>query len=273
MNIKDIAVYINPGHDNTHLYDALATLTKDTDCHVTGIYAVAPVPTMTSEVPIPATVVKQLEESANSMADENRVAFEAAMKSRGINSSWKCQHGEPDQIVSELFRYSDLGVVRQSEAPEPGNYPHTVNHILLNCGRPVIVIPYIGAQDTIGKRVVLGWNRSVQSTRAAYDAIGFMKNSEWVHVIDINKNTDDDSMGPSVPITEHLARHNINAESSTYKDSEVEPGDVLINHATDRGADLIVAGAWGHTRAREYIFGGTTRTLLEHMTVPVLFSH
>jgi len=272
---KDIAAYIDPGHDHKHMYDALAVMAEESNCHVTGVYAIAPMPPATAEGPIPVSVIQQFDESSKMMAQEHRDDFETAMKQRGLNYSWECHRGVPEDVVAEHFRYADIGVVRQCDSKEPTNHRHVVNHALLNGGRPVLVIPYIGTKTTMGNKVILGWNSSVQSTRAVHDAIPLMKDAQWVHVIDIDnsKSVSNDTLGASVPITEHLSRHGIDAEATTYPKTEIEPGDVLINHAADHGADLIVAGAWGHTRAREYIFGGTTRTLLDHMTVPVLFSH
>jgi len=270
---KDVAAYIDPGHDHHHMYDALAVMAEQSNCHVTGVYAIAPMPPSASEGPIPVSVLQKFDESSKAIAEDHRKDFESAMKQRGLSSSWECHDGIPDNIVAEHFRHADIGVVRQCDAEEHSDHRHVVNHALLNSGRPVLVIPYIGSKATMGNKVILGWNSSVQSTRAVHDAIPLMQDAQWVHVIDVDKDVSNDTLGSSVPITEHLSRHGITAEATTYPKTEIGPGDVLINHAAHHGADLIVAGAWGHSRAREYVFGGTTRTLLEHMTVPVLFSH
>jgi nucleotide-binding universal stress UspA family protein len=103
----------------------------------------------------------------------------------------------------------------------------------------------------------------------------FLKAADQVEVITIN--SDQETQGeadiPAVNISLHLARHGVKATANSLHAEDISAGDLILAHAADYGADLLVMGAYGHSRFRELILGGVTRKLLQHMTVPVLMSH
>jgi nucleotide-binding universal stress UspA family protein len=133
------------------------------------------------------------------------------------------------------------------------------------------VIPYIGAPQNLGKKILVAWNASREASRAVADAMPMLEAADSVEVFAVEPNGMGDA--PGADIAAHLARHGINATANKTTGLDIDVGDVLLNQAADSGADLIVMGGYGHSRMRELVLGGATRHILEHMTVPVLLSH
>jgi len=173
-------------------------------------------------------------------------------------------------------RYSDLVIIGQTnpDEPSPSVLPDFPEYIVMNSGRPALIIPYAGDFHSIGKRPLISWDASRESTRAVTDAIPLLKKAELVQVAIFNPKATPDAHGeqPGGDIAVYLARHGIQVEVSVHKTS-TDIGNALLSLSHDLDSDMIVMGGYGHSRFREMIMGGVTRTILESMTVPVLMSH
>jgi nucleotide-binding universal stress UspA family protein len=173
-------------------------------------------------------------------------------------------------------RYSDLVIVGQTDIdePSPSVLPDFPEYIVMNSGRPVLIIPYAGDFSTVAKRPLISWDASRESTRAVTDAIPLLKRADVVQVAIFNSKALPDAHGeqPGADIALFLARHGIKVEVSVHKTS-TDIGNALLSLSHDLDSDMIVMGGYGHSRFREMIMGGVTRTILESMTIPVLMSH
>ncbi|MFZ6846798.1 universal stress protein [Undibacterium sp. RuRC25W] len=173
-------------------------------------------------------------------------------------------------------RYSDLVVLGQTnrDEPSPSVLPDFPEYIVLNSGRPALIIPYAGDFHSVGKRPLISWDASREATRAVTDAIPLLKKADLVQVAIFNTKATPDAHGeqPGADIALYLARHGIKVEVSVHKTS-TDIGNALLSLANDLNSDMIVMGGYGHSRFREMIMGGVTRTILESMTVPVFMSH
>jgi nucleotide-binding universal stress UspA family protein len=171
-------------------------------------------------------------------------------------------------------RYADLVVVGQpDEKDASGVEPDFVGRLLLAAGRPVLVVPYAGSFADTGKRVLVAWNASREATRALTDSIPLLREAEAVHVIAFDPAAAAHGEVPGADIGLYLARHGIKVTVSQQSAPDVDVGNQLLSRAADLNADLIVMGAWGHSRLQELVMGGVTQTILQSMTVPVLLSH
>jgi nucleotide-binding universal stress UspA family protein len=174
-------------------------------------------------------------------------------------------------------QHSDLVIVGQhDEEVHDGSIPKDLaERLVLETGRPVLIIPYAGTFKTLGKRVVIAWNTARESVRALNDAIPLMQDAKKVKVIAINPRGKGKRHGkvPSTDIVRHLARHGIEAQADHFSTKGVDEGNLLLNCVSDERSDLLVMGAYGHYRFRELILGDATKEILEHMTTPVLMSH
>ena len=169
-------------------------------------------------------------------------------------------------------RYADLLVIGQNDPDDasPVVMPDFPQYVVLNSGRPVLIVPFAGRFDNIGSRILVGWDASMEATRAIAGAMPLLRRAQSIEVATFNPQARE--MQPEADIVPYLARHGIRIEVARHRGTQ-EVGDALLARAHESGADLIVMGGYGHARFREIVLGGVTRRALERMTVPVLMAH
>ena len=147
--------------------------------------------------------------------------------------------------------------------------------LLLDTGRPVLLVPS-GFAWRPAKHAVLAWRPTREATRALHDAIPLLRGTESIDVLEVDPEcgTECDSPPPGGDVATHLGRHGLKGRAVSYQSRGESVASALIKHAQDSGADLLVAGGYGHSRFREWVLGGATRELLSGTcSVPILFSH
>jgi nucleotide-binding universal stress UspA family protein len=205
-----------------------------------------------------------------------RTAFDRATKGRSIVSELRIAEAFPDEALTVGARYADLLVVGQSDAEDPaggqGDLPEVT---ALATARPVLVVPKVGVQLPVGKTVMLCWNASRESARAATDALPFLKAADKVVILIVDPHRSNNGHGqePGADVALWLARHGVKVSVQREVAADIEVGEIILSRAADLGADLIVMGVYGHSRVREMMLGGVSRTMLSSMTVPVLMAH
>lgn len=167
-------------------------------------------------------------------------------------------------------RCNDLIVIGQTdpEEPSPAVTPTFPEHAVLNSGRPLLIVPYAGNFERFGRKVMIAWDASAAAARAVAYALPILRRADIVEVIVFN--LDDEQLGPDV--VQYLAHHDVKADL-IRQETDIDVGNSLLSMATDLNSDVMVMGAYGHSRLREKLLGGVTRTVLESMTVPVLMSN
>lgn len=278
MTLKDLLVHVDDSKANAGRVDAAVRLAAAHDAHLTGLY-VAPDPNVMplyTETHIPGEILEEQRTAAIERAGQAKKAFEDAAGRAALSSEWRFVEGDPTRTLSLHARYVDLLVIGQASSTDYQSLSQgVVEQVLLDVGRPVLVIPYIGAADTLGERVLVAWNASREAMRAVHDAMPLLERAAAVSVLSVNpaRGPGGDGDVPGADISLHLARHGVKAEAGHTEADNVAVGEVLLSRAADLGVDLIVMGAYGHSRYRELVLGGATRQILESMTVPVLMSH
>jgi nucleotide-binding universal stress UspA family protein len=184
---------------------------------------------------------------------------------------------EASRAIIDVARFCDLVLLQQPNTSKPGHAQSraTLDHVLIHGPRPTLVVPHAGRFETIGTRMLLAWDGSREAARAAADALPFLRRASTVHVVNFDRYADNDDLSSPAtlePVCNWLKRHGIAATIDALS-ARIGVGDALLSHAADLGVDLLVMGAWGHSRLAERLLGGVTRTVLETTTVPVLFSH
>ena len=218
--------------------------------------------------------VKAHEDGVKADEAEASAAFAKAIKGRELATEWRLADGYADAEFPVQARYADLVVVGQAD-PEPTATPSDLPEtVALATGRPVLVVPHIGAKPP-GKTVLLCWNASREAARAAADALPFLKAAQKVVVLVVNPKASAAGHGaePGADAAAWLTRHGVKVTVQRDVAPDADAGAVILSRAADQGADLIVMGIYGHSRLREMVLGGASRTLLGSMTVPVLMSH
>jgi nucleotide-binding universal stress UspA family protein len=260
MAYKDLLVIVDDDPCARERVSHAADLAERFDAHLAGLCV--------SSISVPEALQKTA---------AARELFEGAVGQRGISAEWRTATGFPVDVAAVQARYADLVVLGQldpEDAQAPVNSPPPED-IALSVGRPTLVIPYVGSYSPIGHRILVAWDASREATRALNDAIPLLAAAAEVTVLTVDPPVGRTEHGdiPGADIALHLARHGVKAQVEKTVSGFVGIGDVLLSRASDLGADLLVMGAYGHSRARELVVGGATRTVLRSMMLPVLMSH
>lgn len=193
---------------------------------------------------------------------------------KDLRTDWRCAVSYPDAFIAREARAADLVIVGRGERqrsaahqfPDPGD-------VLMRAGRPVLVVPP-GASALGGKQIVLAWKDTREARRAVWDALPALGRAEAVHVVEVAEGDDLNAAAARLTdVVDHLSRHGVKAEAEVRTLRERSVADELILFAELKGADLIVAGGYGHARLREWAFGGVTGDLLRHCPKCCLLSH
>jgi nucleotide-binding universal stress UspA family protein len=258
-----------------------ADLARRHKAHLTGLFVVDVTPPILGAADAGSgAVLAELIERMRADALEAGAAVEArfaeALRREGIAGEWRLAEGATPELVALHGRYADLVVVGQAD-PEGSESAAAavVSAALFESGRPVLVVPYAGSFAAIGSRILVGWNAAREASRAVHDALPLLAQAVAVTIAAVNPRIGLGGHGeePGADIARHLARHGVRVEIEHSAAPEIGAGDILLNRAADLSADLLVVGGYGHSRLREMLLGGVTRTLLRQMTLPVLLSH
>ena len=277
MSIKHIVVHVEPGAACQARLNYALALAARCGAQVTGLTVTVP-PTdipaaMIGDAPLFNAAMEAAEESVAFV----RKQFEALLAASAVPTEWRNADGSPVEVVSAEAGRADLVVLggRNHDALDGGFYSLDAADVVMTCGRPVIVLP----ERTNGRfsldRVVLAWKNTRESARAVHDALPLLKLAGEVLLTEVT--------APGTPsrhyeisiadIADHLRAHGVKLTVHQLRDPARGAGDILVGFAAERAADLIVAGAYGHSRMREWALGGVTATLLECSAIPCLLSH
>ncbi len=272
MTVKDLLVHV----DNTQwckrrISDAV-TIAEQNDAHLTGIYTrYTPVVSAYSEGGL-AYIYDELEQQGIEQANHAKELFNKWTHSWRSKSSWVVEVGDPAGLVAKNAAHHDIVVVGQRDSNrDQSNPPAIVDRVAIESGRPVLVIPKTGTKNTVGSRILVAWNGKREAVRAVHDALPFLKGADAVEVVSINSKKESDI--PCLDIVEHLSRHGVRVEGGNAETKSRHTGEAILYLAQNFAADLIVMGAYGHSRLREYVLGGATKHILEKTKVPILLSH
>lgn len=274
MAYKDLLLHIDDSKAGPARLVAAVNLARAHDAHLTGLYVI-PLYTIPpyAEAQIGHELIAAQEQAAKERAQAVETRFRAAVAQAGISAEWRCVEGDWVDTLQLHAHYTDLVILGQADGRDPASInAGFAEQVVLSCGRPVLFVPYIGVTGPIGERVMVAWKSSRESVRALNDALPLLEQARRVDVVTVNPNDDEGDM-PGADICLYLARHGVKAEAHKIIARDIDIGNLLLSRAADEGIDLIVMGAYGHSRFREMILGGATRHTLQHMTVPVLMSH
>jgi nucleotide-binding universal stress UspA family protein len=222
-------------------------------------------------------VNRRIEASIDAAADRLRAALETLTSEHGLTTEWCCVNGLASVVVPQHARYADFCILGHERAAEDtfGEYRFS-EEMLFGTGRPLVFIPSVGSSETLGRHIAVAWNSSRPAARAVNDALPLIERADRTTVLLVNPRDYFDRYGapPGERMVEHLIRHGANAEAVRIDNvPEAAIADALQTSARALGADLLVAGAFGHAALWEKLFGGVTRELLDHLTLPLMMSH
>jgi nucleotide-binding universal stress UspA family protein len=292
--LKDIVVHVDNSANGGVRLDYAAQLAEIHGAHLNGLYVGTPSAYDTGEAgeqvgyatpDLGGRSLREYEKKASEVralravhagfaVDAARQRFKARAEARGITYDWNAVEGSMMDALAHNARFCDVVVVGQ---PGPGSarkFGETVSdHLILSVGHPVLVVPALAEGFTVGKRVLVAWDRSPLATRAVHNSRPLMRHAESVHILAINLARVSHGGKAGSGICEHLARHDIEATPIHVDESSASVADILLAQARELNIDLIVMGAYGHSRLRERILGGNTYHLLNNSPIPLLMNH
>ncbi|MBU3014714.1 universal stress protein [Poseidonibacter lekithochrous] len=201
--------------------------------------------------------------------EEFSILFEKIIKESKIDSSLvnlKIVKGLRSTLVEEESKFCDLVI---AAAPPSGLTTATFETSVLKSGKAVLMFPRIMKTFSMNN-IIIGWNNSIEASRAITSSIEILKQSQRVHIVSSSEYIKNPQMMQN--LVDYLLEHEINVSYEIVKTTRI-PGQALLNAALDGNFDLIVAGAYGHKGLKELMFGGATRYLLENSPIPVFMSH
>jgi nucleotide-binding universal stress UspA family protein len=279
MPYKTILVHVDQSRHLEARVQAAARIAAAQQAHLVGVamigmarflYEMLSIDTQDSNT---VAYIEGLRERANEALQK----FEIMAKRIGVKSFEKqLVNDELAGGIGLQARYCDLVVLGQPDPDEPApsmmaDFPAQA---AMTCKAPVLIVPYAGRHDGIGENVLVAWNGSEEATRAVHDAIPILQRARNVTVAMLNPVSQPETQGksPGADLADYLARQGIKV-GLVERMIDGDAGQALLSLAGELGSDLLVMGCYGHSRFREMVLGGATRTVLSAMTVPVLMSH
>lgn len=219
---------------------------------------------------VPGQLIDELTARNENEARENAIQFEQQAKQRGQHVATtivRAGAGDASRQFAELARNFDFSMLPQAKDSDYDFAEATI----FGAGRPAIVVPYIHEKTVSLSRVMVCWDGSRAAARAVGDAWPLLERASSVDIVTVG---DSDRIAAlQQGLGEHFALHGVTARLSALDGGDIDAGNIILSYAADVGASMIVMGAYGHSRVREWVLGGVTRTILKTMTVPVLMSH
>jgi nucleotide-binding universal stress UspA family protein len=275
MAIRDILVHLDAAPASAARLELAATLARRHDARLTGLVVIdivlPPIATPDGGGAALGPLLDAMRRDALVEAEGIRTRFEDTLSRIGVQGEWRMAEGLSAELVARHGRTADLVVLGQPD-PEAGapNATAVFEGALFSSGRPVLVVPHAGRLAEVGRRPLIAWNGRREAARAVHDALPLLAGAERAVVLTVGAEGDHD---PSAEILRHLARHDLPVSAAHETARDLDVADILLNRAAESGADLLVMGAYGHSRLREFVLGGATRSILRQMTLPVLMAH
>jgi nucleotide-binding universal stress UspA family protein len=274
--IKDIIVNLGLGaHDPAG--DFAISVANTFDAHLLGVaFVYDPIIPGTVMGGIPPQFIESQRIDSEKTARTAIARFEQAAKRAGVSYeslNVSASISGAAERLGRLARRFDLAIVGQPEREKSAPDEVVDEGVLFESGRPVIFVPYIQKAVLKLDRVMVCWDGSRAATRAIADSLPFLRKAKKVEIVMVAGKAGKEDEIPGVDLGQHLARHGLEVDVKRITAPDIDVSSTILSYAADTNADMIVMGGYGHSRLREFILGGVTRSILETMTVPALMSH
>lgn len=285
MTYKTIVVHVDDRKDSASRIRLAVEMAQACRARLIAL-AVMPRPQMPAGIEGMAATAEVLTIQEN--ANRERLAaarqlFDQTVKGSNVEVEFHGVVADAAGAMNHEMLYADIGVVGQRDPEQTigDMYSSLPETVAMESRRPVMVVPHIGYSRPVGRKVLLAWNDTPEAMRAATEAMPILQAAEKVALLVIDghkRDVDiDDAQGhddpPGSRAAGWLARHGVNIEVINDVSDGTDVGSIILSRVSDLDIDLVVMGIYGHSKLRETLFGGASRTMLGHMTVPTLIAH
>ena len=275
--IKDLVVNLGGSGVPDVTADYAISLAQAYGAHVVGVaFVYEPVIPGSLLGGIPTDLI-EVQREENAKAARAAVAnFEVAASAAGVSAESRLLDASiagASDLFGRIARRFDIAVVGQAPREQGVSEELLIEGALFGSGRPVIVVPQIQSQPIKLDTVMVCWDGSRPAARAIGDAVPLLERAKAIEIVVVTGERDKSGEITGANMKRHLARHGINVGIKRIAAGNADVQTAILAHAADSAADFIVMGGYGHSRLREFILGGVTRSILKSMPVPVLMSH
>lgn len=279
MKYKNILVHLDNSSGCRNRLEVAFGLAREFDGQLLGLFVVPTyiVPSYV-EAQISVDLINDVTEKAVERAQATVARYQQLAEDAGVKLQTSVLEGQPIPVLREHSKYADLLLLGQDHPEDPDNASYGLaDALLFEGGCACLVVPHSGKVVTPGKRILLTWNASREGARALREAMPLLKRAETVVVLSSEPDDGSEQLATGHPHAESLLKllesHSIEGVSSGFNNQELGASEAIIAQAAEMNADLVVMGAYGHTRLREIILGGVTRNLLKRTPVCLLLAH
>ncbi|HWF94532.1 MAG TPA: universal stress protein [Xanthobacteraceae bacterium] len=275
--VKDIVVNLTGAAPQEFAADYAISLAQLFGAHIAGVgFIYEPVIPGSVMGGIPTDLIEAQREENTKTAKAATSRFEAAATQAGVSSEVRILDasvaGAAD-LFGRIARRFDLAVVGQARPKEGASEELLIEGALFESGRPVVVVPYVQTRPVTLERALVCWDGSRPATRAIADALPFLRRAKAIDIVAVSGERGKGSELVGTNMARHLARHGLKVELKRVSAGNADVPSAIRAQIAETGADFMVMGGYGHSRLREFILGGVTRTILTSSAIPVLMSH
>lgn len=276
MEISTILVHLADDDHNHQRLGVAWRLARHHDAHLVGLFITTPLGLASAGLGRGASAVllEEAVKAARKRAETLRQEYEDFCDSHSIGFEWIVEEGDHLDLLARHAHTADLIVTSQPVNEHLEDYfrLRLPEELVMTASIPVLMVPVNYERDeTVGKSVLVAWKGSREAVRAVRNALGIMKKADKVVVVTVGPSAEDALS--ETAIVGYLRRHGIEAEARNVDEGEDGVSKTLLDVASDEGSDLIVMGAYGHSRLREVVMGGVTRRLLRDSPLPLFMTH
>jgi hypothetical protein len=270
MSITDIQVYVdNDIACGTRIENAV-NLAMQFEARLTGLYSVRKV-TVPAGIGAPASMgfYEAVDRESTEQMELARSVFESKAAMVAGGGQFQTLEGYLVDDLSVQSRYADMLVIPQDLGADANLNPnYWPGSVLMTAACPVLLLPNSKTPHLPPQTVLLAWDGSRESANALRAAWPALKRVEKIDIASVSSND-----AEAMDIARYIGHHGVECEIHLLEGSEWNAGGILLEQAAELGSQLIIMGAYGHSRLREFVLGGTTKHILAHARLPVLFSH
>ncbi|MCL7998162.1 universal stress protein [Brucella sp. 21LCYQ03] len=280
MSYKTVVAYSRSEAELKRVLSAVALLTRrKPDIHVIGLYSVpSPIVYADPNGFIDPGMFELHDKQHKEISEHLKAHFEEEMRRQGINHEFRITRSETgtaaDGVLTSCLG-AELLVAGQPDPDDPATNDETADTLVFNSSCPVLLVPHapVVAMEAID-RIVVAFNGKREASRAAFDALPLMKHASRTELVWIDppeREGEDEALAGS-ELAEALSRHGVDVSLTPLASNSRNAQDVLREHIIAHRTDLLVMGAYSHSRLRELVFGGVTRSMLNDLPILTLFS-
>jgi len=277
MEVKTILVALAAGPSAQTVTHGAVIMARAHQAQLLGVHVIDILPFAGYlDADTPAEILEMQREKLFADAKQTEATFKQICDEAQVDAQWQCIEGSTHHLLDQYSRYCDLVCVSAPTTTEDNfsSLPKGED-LVFSTGRPVLLIPEAFEAAGIGKHVTIAWNGSREAAKAISNAMPILSLADKVSVVCVVDDDCNDAQARSCveDMGRYLERHGVTAQEQVLDAGNVAPAQYLHDWARVEGSDLLVMGAYGHARIREFILGGVTRWSVRHSTIPVLMTH